>query len=376
MKARLQRFAWRMWRGEAGLLGQAVGVALLPAEGLWRLATWARNRRFDRSGGARVDGVEVISVGNLAVGGTGKTPMAAWLVDALVELGQRPALLLRGYGEDEARLHGIWNPEVPVIAGEDRVRSARRAERLGADGVVLDDGFQHRRLARSLDVVLLAAEDAVPAPVMPRGPYREPLTALRRADVVLVTRRGGDADAGRARIEELRDEGYVRADAAVAGVRLAVDRVVSLRDFGLGGRNAVRTESPVGPPPAPPAGPDARELQERVSVPGAVVLTAIARPHAFVRDVEEITGGPVDVRAFADHHDFTPTEAREARAWAGERPIFVTEKDAVKLAEHAALLGDARVVLQRLEWDWGEEEVRGRVGAIFGLASRPSRKAP
>lgn len=357
MKALLERFAWRMWRGEAGLLGQAVGILLLPAEGLWRLATWVRNRHFARSGGVGVDGVEVISVGNLAVGGTGKTPVAAWLVDVMVELGRRPALLLRGYGDDEARLHGIWNPEVPVIAGEDRVRSARRAEEAGADSVVLDDGFQHRRLARTLDVVLLAADDPVPAPVMPRGPYREPLTALRRADVVLVTRRSADADAGRARIEELRDEGYVRADTTVAGVRLAVDRVVSLRDFGGQVREGVDAD-----------GPGPRQADD----PGALVLTAIARPDAFARDVEEITGGPVDVHAFADHHDFTLADAREARARAGDRPVFVTEKDAVKLEEHADELGDVRVVMQHLAWDWGEEEVRERVRAIFGRTPRPS----
>lgn len=374
MKARLVRFAWRMWREEAGLLGQAVGILLLPAEGLWRLATWVRNRHFDRSGGVRVDGLEVISVGNLAVGGTGKTPVAAWLVDVLVELGRRPALLLRGYGDDETRLHGMWNPEVPVIAGEDRVQSARRAEEAGADSVVLDDGFQHRRLVRTLDVVLLAAEDPVPAPVMPRGPYREPLTGLRRADVVLVTRRSADADAGRARIEQLRDEGYVRADSAVAGVRLAVDRVVSLRDFRGRRRDDICADGrrPRAAPIARDEAEGPRESALEADHPGALVLTAIARPDAFARDVEEITGGPVEVHAFADHHDFTLADVRKARARAGERPVFVTEKDAVKLEEHAEELGDVRVVMQRLAWDWGEEDVRERVRATFGGAPRPS----
>lgn len=352
MKAGLQRFAWRMWRGEAGLAGRALGVVLLPAEGIWRLATRIRNRRFRRTGGVRVEGVDVISVGNLAVGGTGKTPVAAWLVDVLMDLGRRPVLLLRGYGDDEARLHGIWHPDVAVLAGADRVESARRARAGGADSAVLDDGFQHRRLARSLDVVLLAAEDPVPGPVMPRGPYREPLSALRRADVVIVTRRSAEAADARACAEELQAGGFVREATVVAGLRLAVERVVSLEDF---------VDGP-GDPSAEPNEPGEGR--------GALVLTAIARPDAFARDVERITGGPVEMHAFADHHEFTLDDVRRVRARTAERPIFVTAKDAVKLMDHADELGEVRVVTQRLAWDWGEEEVRERVRATLHAATR------
>lgn len=365
MKAGLQRFAWRMWRGEAGLAGRALGVVLLPAEGIWRLTTRIRDRRFRRTGGVRVEGVDVISVGNLAVGGTGKTPVAAWLVDVLMDLGRRPVLLLRGYGDDEARLHGIWHPDVAVLAGADRVESARRARVGGADSAVLDDGFQHRRLARSLDVVLFAAEDPVPGPVMPRGPYREPLSALRRADVVIVTRRSDEAADARACAEELQAGGFVREATVVAGLRLAVERVVSLEDFAEGRVVAQSPQRAVDGSRGPAA-----ESNGPGEGRGALVLTAIARPDAFARDVERITGGPVEMHAFADHHVFTLDDVRRVRARTEERPIFVTAKDAVKLTDHADELGEVRVVTQRLVWDWGEEEVRERVRATLHGATR------
>lgn len=389
MKAALQRFAWRMWRGEAGVSGRALGLVLMPAEGLWRLVTRLRNRRYERTGGVDVEGVDVLSVGNLAVGGTGKTPVAAWFVDVLVELGRRPALLLRGYGADEVQLHRSWSSDVPVLTGADRVQSARRARAAGADSAVLDDGFQHRRLARSLDVVLLAAEDPLPAPVLPRGPYREPPTALRRADVVIVTRRSDDPAAARSCADLLRARGLVEESATLAGLRLAVERVVSLKDFtdrreegvdrpeevtdgsgeAMDGPDEVAHVADVTEGAAADAPPESMGGQDR----GSLVLTAVARPDAFGQDVERITGGPVEVHAFADHHDFTPSDALGARARAGRRPIFVTAKDAVKLVEHVDELGDVRVVTQRLAWDWGEEEVRGRVRALFHVATRSDR---
>src|SRR4051794_2017499 len=102
--------------------------------------------------------VPVLSVGNLSVGGTGKTPIAAWAAMQLRLLGAHPAIVLRGYGGDETLVHAALNPDVRVIADADRVRGVERAAELGADCVVLDDGFQHRRLSRTSDWVLVAAE--------------------------------------------------------------------------------------------------------------------------------------------------------------------------------------------------------------------------
>lgn len=378
MSGRVERFAWRMWQGEAGWPGKLARLALLPLEGAWRLATRARNRRYDRTGGVRVQGLDVISVGNLAVGGTGKTPVSAWVVEALDGFGGEPALLLRGYGDDEVRLHRHWSPDVPVMVGADRVAAARRAREAGAAIAVLDDGFQHRRLARSLDVVLVAAGDPVPGAVLPRGPYREPFRALRRADVVVVTRRTEPAETARAVAEDLRAAGYLTSGATTSGVHLAAIDVVP-----LGAYRAASADGPTptadsaqprrgaasGPAPRVPAD----DALDEAAPDRALVATAIARPEAFLRDVEALTGAICQLLAFSDHHDFTVADARSIRDEAGERPVYVTEKDAIKLVEHATLLGDVRVVRQGLSWDWGEAEVRSRLEA---LVHRTTERTP
>ena len=119
-----------------------------------------------------------------------------------------PALLLSGYGTDEVLLHRSWNPSVPVLADPDRVAGARRAVRDGASTVVVDDGFQHRRLARDLDIVLLSVEDPFPGGVLPVGPYREPAESLARAHAIVLTRRGASIEAAR---EWADDDPYVAA---------------------------------------------------------------------------------------------------------------------------------------------------------------------
>jgi tetraacyldisaccharide 4'-kinase len=127
------------------------------------MMTW-RNRRYDEPGAALSAGVPVISVGNLTVGGTGKTPLVMEIVRKLVAAGRRPAILTRGYharrGEtaDEVQEYAAELPDVPVVVDADRVAGAATAQAVhAADCCVLDDGFQHRRLARDLDVVLIDA---------------------------------------------------------------------------------------------------------------------------------------------------------------------------------------------------------------------------
>lgn len=354
MRAALHRFAWRMWREEAGWPGRIVRTLLLPLEGLWRLAVAWRNRRYDRRGGIAVEGLPVVSVGNLAVGGTGKTPFSAWVARTLADAGASPAVLLRGYGDDEVRLHRRWNPDVAVMVGADRVTGAERARVAGADVAVLDDGFQHRRLARRLDIVLLAAEDPVPAPVMPRGPYREPLDALRRADVVVVTRRGVGREASERVVRRLVADGLVRDDVVTAGVCFALRTLVPLREH-LG---------------AVPAAPEPMAPPKLVA---PLVLTAIARPEELKRGVEAVTRGRAGLLAFSDHHAFTAADVRRARSLAGDGPIVVTEKDAAKLGRWIDELGQTWVVRQRMDWDWGEDDVSRRLATV---RSAPTEAGP
>ncbi len=325
MKASVERFARRWWSGDFGWTGRLLSVLLAPASWLWIAVTAYRNRRHDGAGGETIPGLTVVSVGNLVMGGTGKTPVASWIARWYAEAGHRPALIVSGYGRDEKLLHERWTPEIPVFVGRDRVAAARRAKAAGRDVAIVDDGFQHRRIARDLDIVLLAAEDAFLGGAPPRGPYREGPEALGRADAVLITRRTGSAEEARAlaaRVEAAH-RGVVKG-----GVRLTGGRWVDLDG---------------GSPSA--------------ALGDVLAVAAVGHPESFLETVRHLVGGSAELVAFADHHEYTRGDLEKLRGRAGERPIVVTEKDAVKLLAHRDLLGEAYVLEQALEWDWGEGEV-------------------
>jgi tetraacyldisaccharide 4'-kinase len=215
--------------------------------------------------------------------------------------------------------------------------------------VVVDDGFQHRRMARDLDVVLLSVDDPFPGGVMPVGPYREPASSLARADVILLTRRRSSLEEAQALVGAVEAVPGVRPGTVVGCVQLTSDGVVPLQADRSG--------------PAMLADP----LRN-----GAVALTAIARPEAFRRDVGGIASGPVELVAYADHHEFTDADVKRARERAGARPIVVTEKDAVKLGALADALGDTWVLRERVVWDWGEDALRARLAELGGRAPEVS----
>jgi len=204
-----------------------------------------------------------------------------------------------------------------VLADPDRVAAARAALAGGAQAAVLDDGFQHRRLARDVDLVLVAAEDALPGRLLPRGPFREPATALARAHGVVVTRRTATEAEAEARADEV-------AALFPALVPAARPGRVALVPHGW--------HSVDGAPAPAPEGP-------------TLAVTAVARPESFAVQVEAATGAPIELLAFPDHHEFTPDDVKAMRARAGERTVVVTEKDAVKLQPYEAVLGPALRVL-------------------------------
>ncbi len=194
-----------------GMAAAAVRCLLWLGELGYRVAVRWRNRRFDR-GKAAVHGaaVPVVSVGNLTVGGTGKTPLVAWLARWLRRRGIRVTLVSRGYGaqhgavNDEALELELQLPDVPHLQNPDRVEAARVAvEELASQCILLDDGFQHRRLGRDLDIVLLdALEPFGYGHLLPRGALRESPAQLGRADVVALSRADQVAAADRERIWE------------------------------------------------------------------------------------------------------------------------------------------------------------------------------
>ena len=179
-------------RGQGNRAARVVRVA----EWFYTAAVRRRNDRYDRGDKAvhRVDG-PVVSVGNLTLGGTGKTPLVAWLARWFRERNVRVAVVSRGYGakadeeNDEARELRRLLPDVPHVQDPDRVGAARSGPGCNAQVVVLDDGFQHRRIARDLDIVLLdALEPFGFGHVFPRGTLREPVEGLWRAGVVVLSR--------------------------------------------------------------------------------------------------------------------------------------------------------------------------------------------
>jgi tetraacyldisaccharide 4'-kinase len=295
LRARVER-RWRMGLPADGL----AGCLLAPPALLFRFAARAYHGAYD-IGLLRPwrSTVPVLSVGNLTVGGTGKTPMTRWLVAELRERGARPGVLHGGYAEDEPLLHRVWYADMPVLAGRDRRASAREAVAQGATVLVMDDAFQHRRMARDVDMVLVAAEAWTgAAPMLPRGPWREPLRALRRADVLVVTRRSADAESA--------------GEVARALAEVARKPVVRVH--------------------LAPAGWTTPDGRPRTGAPGeCVAIAAIGQPEAFVEQARMV-GAPVqELLEFPDHYGYGPGDVAVIRRAARGRALVTTAKDAVKL---------------------------------------------
>ncbi len=274
--------------------------------------------------------VPVISVGNITAGGSGKTPVVEYLLGLLREKGWHPAVVTRGYRReskglvvvsdgvnirstvaesgDEAMQIAKKFPDVAVIASEKRIDGARHAaERCGADLVVLDDAFQHRAIARDLDVVVFdASEPSDRHRLLPAGRLREPLSNLSRADIILLSRCSEISDAEMVE-RSLRD---VTA-APVFPTRFAVR---GLRVFGS-------TEK---------LSADAMKGKD------VYAFSGIGTPAAFERTLRELGMVVRDITAFPDHHWFSADDLRGIAKRAGELgvdTVITTEKDAVRIAD-------------------------------------------
>jgi len=335
----LEPMVLEWWSGGLGLGGAALSWLAAPPEAVFRTAVAARAFAYER-GIARVHRapLPVVSVGNLAVGGTGKTPVTAWVARRLQNMGVRPAVVLRGYGDDEVRLHRRWNPAAFVVGRHDRLVGAQEAASQGATVVVLDDGFQHRRLARDLDLTLIAAEQPFPRRLLPAGPFREGAGALRRSDLVAVTRRtAGDSRVG---------------DTLEWIARVAPERpraVFSLTPDGWSDLWGVPTETPKG---------------------AILAVAGVAHPHLFQQLVAEQSGAETELLAFPDHHAFEARDARRIERAARGRMVVVTEKDAVKLADLAPLLPATRVLSLAVRVEQGQDALTSALARIVEDAVR------
>lgn len=319
--------------------------------------------------------VPVISVGNLVAGGTGKTPFVAWLVGRLRERDLRAGILSRGYGprgggrgpegvapNDEARMLAELLPEVPHVQDRNRVRGAVALARAGVDVIVVDDGFQHRRLARDLDVVLVDASrpfglaaDGAGRPVralLPRGLLREPLAALRRADAIVLTR-VDDVPAD----EVAALEAELARHAPNAPILRTVHRPRGLREVG--------------------ATAGAAQARDLAWLAGRAVdlVSGIGHPDAFERTVVGLGAEVVEHRRCPDHHVFEAADF----AGLGARPVVITAKDAARLAASAASplpRGLELFVLDvALELVEGEAALTALLAALPDSPARAARRA-
>ena len=323
---------WRV--GEGGMLRGVLMALGYPILSTYSAVIAIRNSHYDRVGGQKVPGLKVVSVGNLVIGGTGKTPISAWIARAMEVRGLRPAIVSRGYGRDELILHNRWNPNTPIIADPDRLRAARLAGLDGADVAVLDDGFQHRKIARDFDIVLLSAEDAFPGYLLPAGPYREPVRSLKRADAVIVTRRTASYRVAEGVVAQAN---VIAPEALTAIIHLAPFAWQDLR----------------GCPVNPPDG-------------NVLAIAAVARPTEFSQSIGNMVKGTVELMSFPDHHDYQLDDIAKIRHAACERTIAVTEKDAVKLAQYGDIIGEVRVLVERVQWESGRKEIELELDKLAG----------
>ena len=293
--------------------------------------------------------VPVISVGNLTTGGTGKTPFVVWVVETLRSLGLNPGVLSRGYGRadgaeknDEGALLSEGLAELPQVQRADRVAGASALVALGADVIVLDDGFQHRRLARDLDIALIdstrpwglaaAAPDVAPLEaLLPRGLLRESPKSLARADAIVLTRCDQSELAAQEDIQR-------RIESCAPNVPVA--RAV---------HSPVRVVTAEGE--EEPGWLDGRAF---------CLLSGVGNPDSFEATARALGAEVRAVHNFADHHDYKLEEVEGLCEEGAE--LLVTAKDAVKLRALGVSCASLEVEIDIVA---GEEHLRDLVVATL-----------
>jgi tetraacyldisaccharide 4'-kinase len=300
--------------------------ALKPLGGLYGRVMNARNAMYDRgSFRAHSLGARTISVGNITTGGTGKTPVVAMVAELLAEAGEKPCILTRGYGRRDAgkrvlvsdgitvlsdaatggdepvELAQMLLGRAAVVADADRVAAAEWVlAHLGVTAFVLDDGFQHRRAARDIDIVCIDATDPFGGgELLPAGRLREPLEGLKRADAIIITR----ADLA----ETAETENRIREVASDVKIFKAANSIAGF----------TRIDGSVFPMPT-----------------NAFAFCGLGNPGQFEQQLENRGLVLKGVRTFPDHHRYRQIDIDEierAAKDAGAESLITTGKDAVKL---------------------------------------------
>jgi tetraacyldisaccharide 4'-kinase len=318
------RLATRVWE-TPGATNAVLRALLAPASALYGAAAMLRGGAY-RVGVLRSRAVDarIVSIGNLRVGGTGKTPLTRWLAREAHARGARVAIVSRGYGGRRGKAHVVGDGSgalasdveasgdeavmlartagVPVVAGRDRVAAAALAREVFGSALLLcDDAFQHRRLRRDLDIVLVDADERGGLTrLLPAGPLREPVKALRRADVVVLGTRTADGTGGAPPVPE----GTLVLRARFAPTCVVRPEGATWVEQGLGTLAGRRV----------------------------LALSGVARPAPLYAALHDWEANLVNVLEFPDHYAYATTDWRDIAHVAKDVDLVVTtEKDLVKL---------------------------------------------
>lgn len=325
-----------------GPIASLTRFALGLATPVYRVAVGFRNHRFDSGQTTRRVSIPVISVGNLTTGGTGKTPMVVWIARLLRQLDLRVALVSRGYAHentgtsrnDEALELEHRLKDVPHLQSPDRFEMAQVAvDELESQVIILDDGFQHRQLARNLDIVLIDALQPFGfGRLLPRGLLREPISSLNRADAVVLTRCDAINENAKQKIKSIVLD-------ANPNVKWAETKTVPK---GLLQFDGVET--------------DVEELKKKK----LFAFCGIGNPAGFGHSLKSCDLTVIAQKNFADHHGYTREELSEIGKLASNQnadAIVCTHKDLVKVGVNR--LGGVPVyaLVIDIEFEYGQDEL-------------------
>lgn len=286
-------------------------------------------------------GIATISVGNITLGGTGKTPFVIMLAECLAAKDRKTAVLIRGYGEDEWKMleEKLGKRGIKILVGKNRAKSARKAEHCGMDTLILDDGFQHRRLKRDLDIVLVDSENPFGnGRLFPRGILREPIKNLKRADVIVLTK----TDKGKQNIGIIEEK--LKRIASGKPILKAVHEPKAL--FNIRDGNI--------------------ETPDFIKNKTVCALSAICDPSYFRHTVQKI-GALIGLEfTFSDHYAYKARDLNRIFKECKSKNISIivtTEKDAVKLKNLPPIEKDPQILALSVELKviQGKEELDVRL---------------
>jgi tetraacyldisaccharide 4'-kinase len=289
--------------------------------------------------------LKVISVGNITLGGTGKTPFTILLAKILEEdLKKNACVLIRGYGWDEQEMLKRNLDDVPVLVGQDRFHTSNKAVKLyGSDTAILDDGFQHWELARDLDIVLIDSRNPFGnGHLFPRGVLRESKRSLERADIIALTKNNG-MNAG---------TDSIRKEISAINKSAIVLEAAHIPKYLYEGR--------------------ARRIYDlsEVKAKRVILLSSIGDPSYFEDTVKGLGADVIEHIKFPDHHDYSKRDMEKVTARCDERHfdlVVTTEKDIVKLNRLGLFIGSYKVLTLAIEMQIlsGKEDLVDRLHSLY-----------